>query len=1401
MAHYTVKTLHTLLLLLPLAVMASAETNQAPRVFGAGRPFRHEELPQGTFRRQVEQLTPKAQARAALWMQRFSFPAEDVASLRTSPDGEVFYACTFPIPPAPPRPVTARASGPQAAPIPVAPFPNALKFHSRPGASHVIHLDFDGDSVSGTAWNGSEPLFTPIPFSTDGDSSTYSDAEQAVIKRVWQRVAEDFAPFDVDVTTERPAVMGTNVSHAIITRSTDSAGRANPHSSAGGVAFIGVHNEPDYAFYRPAWVYADNLGYEDDYMSEAASHEVGHNLGLSHDGLTDGTEYYNGHGSGETSWGPIMGTGYNRDVSQWSKGEYYLANNTQDDLAIITSRMPYLADDVGNTTAAARPLVVSNQVLVLATTPETDPGNANTNNKGLLARASDADVFRFTTVEAGQVNLTVSPWVSPINTRGGNLDLQLTLLDSGGNFITNISPSNTTYAVVRANVATGEYYLVISNSWWGAPKSNPPSGYTNYASIGQYFISGTLPGVFTSPVLCAATADGPQLVRLSWQDVGYTVLVAHAQGSPPGMPVNGTSYAPGAGLSPGTVVARTAANYAEHEVAAGSTNYYVFYSVAATATLYSAGVTVRVVTAAYPEGILEPFCYTGGVSLAARASGQGFSGAWTTMGGTFVVRTGGPPAAFSFSEPFPSASGQRVAVDNYTVDTEMRSRRAFPPATNGALYLAYRVAIEYGGNGKYTGVRLLSNATERLFVGETGGSDVLGVDGLGTGIVNSPYGLNSYEFAPDNAYLIVGRFLFSNRQWAAKAFYVTQPVPVEEPDAWDVVATAAVDRTYINGLELVTGGFSGNWPGRVFFDEIRVASSWLGLLAGDPAGDSDGDGLSDGWERQHFASITGGVGAADGDLDGFSNLDEFGAGTDPSLNGSSPAGAWPRVLGTNGQPVVNGSTTPDAAAGTDFGPQSPCFGTVDRLLCVSNVGPATLTLYGATLVGDPGAEFAIVEQPSVIQPGGCSNLVLRFDPWQFGARTATVFITHSGASNVPYRFAVAGQGHLDPAPASAAPAPASPATAGDPPGQNAAGDQFDLATNGTPFQTTVRCGFGNFGRVYVNYDETYLYLGGEGLDVAGENNGAIVFLGLDTLTDNASSPAQGTPFTNPPYGLNLLNNLAFSTPMDVAILLGDEFGDGLFRDFLLGGGQNFGQGVFYLSATYYGISNAIVSQFDGAGAAACVGEDDDGNRMTDRWKVAIPWTSLNAPLGAASVSNLTMGGVLVGGSFFDSRYISGNHLGTMGGGLLDENSNFAFHSVTLTPHTVALRGQDFDGDGMPDGWELDHNLSALESNTPGSDADSDGWSDRDEYIADTHPNDNASYFPVMTNAPGAIFSLQVGPTSTGRLYDLHWRTNLVPEGNAWIPFGFSVTGNGSMVTFTVTNEAPRRVFRTGVRMP
>src|SRR5262249_35457363 len=69
---------------------------------------------------------------------------------------------------------------------------------SLPGAPATIYLDFDGNFLSSWTTGGTtfKNISTPV-WDMDGNPNSYSAAEQAVIKEVWARVAEDYAPFNI----------------------------------------------------------------------------------------------------------------------------------------------------------------------------------------------------------------------------------------------------------------------------------------------------------------------------------------------------------------------------------------------------------------------------------------------------------------------------------------------------------------------------------------------------------------------------------------------------------------------------------------------------------------------------------------------------------------------------------------------------------------------------------------------------------------------------------------------------------------------------------------------------------------------------------------------------------------------------------------------------------------------------------------------------------------------------------------------------------------------------------------------------------------------------------------------------------------------------------------------------
>jgi hypothetical protein len=355
---------------------------------------------------------------------------------------------------------------------------SVFALHSVPGAGRVIYLDFDGQMISGTAWNnstGRKSCYTD-PYDSDGDPASFSPTEMAEIVGVWQRVAEDYAAFNVDVTTQEPAAAAITRSgqsdqvygtRALITNSkTKCAKNKTLYQSVctggcGGVAYVGVFDEAaKHSFYQPALIFQNGVGAGQKYVAEAVSHEVGHNLGLNHDG-TNSVGYYQGHGS----WAPIMGVGYYKAITQWSRGEYAGANNKQDDFAVANANgAPPVVDE-----SAQRPL----------------SGTAT----GIISSRTDTDDFSITLATDTIVTVTVSPAAT-----SPNLDVGLTLKDPSGTTVaSNDPPSGSTSgdvstgmnATITAALTSGTYQLVIDGVAAGDPLT---SGYSDYASVGAYTV-------------------------------------------------------------------------------------------------------------------------------------------------------------------------------------------------------------------------------------------------------------------------------------------------------------------------------------------------------------------------------------------------------------------------------------------------------------------------------------------------------------------------------------------------------------------------------------------------------------------------------------------------------------------------------------------------------------------------------------------------------------------------------------------------------------------------------------------------------------------------------------------------------------------------------------------------
>ena len=370
------------------------------------------------------------------------------------------------------------------------PFPDGQTFllNSRPGASKVVYLDFDGHTTSSTSWNfqftGGAPIVTPA-YSLDSNTNSFTSTELGRIQEIWRRVSEDYAPFDVNVTTQFPGddflrrsgggdqEWGIRV--VIGGRSSDWYG------NAGGVAYVGSFDATNDT---PAFVFSATLGGGETTVAEATSHEAGHTLGLYHDGQSPGDgEYYFGHNSGAGGWAPIMGVGYYEPITQWSRGEYRNATQFQNDVPIIassTNGFGYRPDDHSDDFGFADP------------TPVVPTPSGAFAADGRITTQNDQDGFRF---EHGGGLLSVN---ADAFERGPNLDIGLELYRWNGSsyaLVASDDPANSLDASVSGDFPAGTYLARVDGVGTGNPQASNPTGYTDYGSLGVYTLSGTVASI------------------------------------------------------------------------------------------------------------------------------------------------------------------------------------------------------------------------------------------------------------------------------------------------------------------------------------------------------------------------------------------------------------------------------------------------------------------------------------------------------------------------------------------------------------------------------------------------------------------------------------------------------------------------------------------------------------------------------------------------------------------------------------------------------------------------------------------------------------------------------------------------------------------------------------------
>jgi len=335
---------------------------------------------------------------------------------------------------------------------------------SKPSANNVIFVDYWGGVLSGTVWNDSYSGGADIPYtpySSDSDSSTFSADERYKMWLGWREMVEDYAAFDVNITTDPQVFANASSEDRSKIIATTSIGW---FGSAGGVSNLDSFGN-DYSGVGWAW------NTEPDTLGQTLAHEAGHQMNLRHDG-TGSAQYYTGHGS----WGPIMGAPFGKRYVQWSRGEYSGATNVENDIQIIKAKLGEEPDYIaGDQPGAVQ--VSSSSSFEGTITP-----------RGMNS-SMDTDVYRFDLSSPGNVQIDVAPFLVPEGEiYGTNLSLDAQLSD-GSNLLawsdlSGVAATNTLF--FDGQLGAGSYYLILTAV---SPDTNWLTGFGEYGNGGMYRVS------------------------------------------------------------------------------------------------------------------------------------------------------------------------------------------------------------------------------------------------------------------------------------------------------------------------------------------------------------------------------------------------------------------------------------------------------------------------------------------------------------------------------------------------------------------------------------------------------------------------------------------------------------------------------------------------------------------------------------------------------------------------------------------------------------------------------------------------------------------------------------------------------------------------------------------------
>ncbi len=130
-------------------------------------------------------------------------------------------------------------------------------------------------------------------------------------------------------------------------------------------------------------------------------------------------------------------------------------------------------------------------------------------------------------------------------------------------------------------------------------------------------------------------------------------------------------------------------------------------------------------------------------------------------------------------------------------------------------------------------------------------------------------------------------------------------------------------------------------------------------------------------------------------------------------------------------------------------------------------------------------------------------------------------------------------------------------------------------------------------------------------------------------------------------------------------------------------------------------------------------------------------------------------------------------------------------------------GPDTDGDGIGDPWEYQRTGTLTALNGSSSDADGDGTTDVDEFLADTDPFDNSAFLRIADFQKIGLSDQISWPSQPTRLYRIEHTEHLGASAD-WTDSGLGVIPGSKRGNLTRTVETPtpaNRFYRIKALMP